>query len=39
MKLYTAKYDANRPSTKSVEVPLNSSFGVAVGVKYNGEDV
>lgn len=39
MKLYTAKYDADRPSTKSVEVPLNSSFGVAVGVKYNGEDV
>ena len=39
MKLYTAEYDADRPSTKSVEVPLNSKFGVAVGVKYSGEDV
>lgn len=39
MKIYTAEYDADRPSTKSVEVPLNSTFGVAVGVKYDGEDV
>ena len=39
MKLYTAKYDADRPSTKSVEVPLNSSFCVAVGVSYEGNEV
>ena len=39
MKLYTAKYDANRPSTKSVEVPLNSNFCVAVGVSYEGNEV
>lgn len=39
MKLYTTKYDADRPSTKSVEVPLNSSFGVAVGVSYEGNEV
>lgn len=38
MKLYTAKYDADRPSTKSVEVPLNSSFCVAVGVSYEGNE-
>lgn len=38
MKLYTAKYDADRPSTKSVEVPLNSNFCVAVGVSYEGNE-
>lgn len=39
MKLYTANYDADRPSTKSVEVPLNSTVRIGVGVKYEGEDV
>ena len=39
MKLYTAEYDADRPSSKSVEVPLNSTFGVAVGVRWGGEPV
>lgn len=39
MKLYTTKYDADRPSTKSVEVPLNSNFCVAVGVSYEGNEV
>lgn len=39
MKLYTAEYDAERPSSKCVEAPLDSKFGVAVGVKYGGEDV
>lgn len=38
MKLYTANYEATRPSTKAITVPLNSTFGVAVGVKYDGED-
>ena len=39
MRLYTAEYDANRPTTKQITVPTNSSFGVAVAVDYNGEPV
>lgn len=40
MKLYTAKFDADHPEVScTVTVPLDSSFGVAVGVKYQGKDV
>jgi len=40
MKLYTAKFDADRQDLScTVTVPLDSSFGVAVGVKYQGKDV
>ena len=40
MKLYTAKFDADHQDLScTVTVPLDSSFGVAVGVKYQGKDV
>lgn len=39
MKLYTANYDADRPSTKALEVPLNSNYGVGVKVTYGGRTI
>lgn len=37
MKYYKLEYDMNRPSTKSLPVPTNSDYGVAVKVFRNGE--
>lgn len=39
MKLYTTNYDADRPSTKALEVPLNSNYGVGVKVTYGGRTI
>lgn len=39
MKLYTAKFDAERPSTKCVQAPLGSSFGIGIEVAYGGRAV
>lgn len=39
MKIYTANYDADRPSTKALEVPLNSNYGVGVKVTHNGRTI
>ena len=39
MKIYKAVYDAQRPSAKQVTAPLDSTFGVAVGVVDGGEKV
>lgn len=39
MKLYTANFDADRPSTKALEVPLNSNYAVGVKVTYGGRTV
>lgn len=40
MELHTVKFDADRQDLScTVTVPLDSSFGIAVGVKYQGKDV
>lgn len=37
MRYYKLEYDMNRPSTKSLSVPTNSDYGVAVKVYRDGE--
>jgi len=39
MKYYEAEYDMNAPVRRRVEVPANSDYGVAVGLRKNGKKV
>lgn len=39
MKIYTANYDADRPSTKAIEVPLNSNYAIGIGVTKDGTPI
>lgn len=39
MKIYKAEYDMNTPIRQRIGVPTNSDYGLAVGLKKNGEKV
>ena len=39
MNIYTANYDATKPTPRAITVPLNSNFGIGVGVCYNSKPV
>ena len=37
MKLYTLKYDCNRPTKQQINIPTNTDYKVGVKVRRNGE--
>ena len=39
MKIYTATYEATKPSPQAIDVPLNSDYGIAVGLTLNGNKI
>lgn len=39
MVIQTVKYEILQPEPKTIEVPLDSNFGVAIGIKYQGKDI
>ena len=39
MKIYTATYEATKPSPQAIDVPLNSDYKISIGLTKDGEVV